>query len=450
MRAGARGVASRRPRTTERFARRARPRDGVLRALEPRPASALRGAYAAELQADDGRRRAHHLDQRGHRARPARPRASARATRSLIAADEHPGLTGPARHAARASTASRSSRRRCATSPTRSAPATTLVACSHVSWTTGALAPLDALRERPPGVAAAARRRPGRRRDRLRRRRRSGCDFYAARARSGCAGRWAWAMLWIGPSLPRSRRSARRIRTSPTPGRPRPTPTPAVTTRSRIDLATLETGARRARRARRPATGARPPSRWRPSWPTRSATGRVVPRDATTLVAWDAGGDPAAERERLAAAGVVGPRPPGTPVAARLRRRVERRARPRPPARNALEDVRYSCAPPGRLAQLGERLLDKQEVTGSSPVSPTFRKPRNREGFVVPGPAVVATRERSRGPRPVKSPAGQRPEAHVSELGQVRTARKPRRHRTLYHDAVADELLGQHCLAPGA
>src|SRR3712207_835119 len=26
---------------------------------------------------------------------------------------------------------------------------------------------------------------------------------------------------------------------------------------------------------------------------------------------------------------------------------------------------------PGRLAQLGERLLDKQEVTGSSPVSPT-------------------------------------------------------------------------------
>jgi hypothetical protein len=32
-----------------------------------------------------------------------------------------------------------------------------------------------------------------------------------------------------------------------------------------------------------------------------------------------------------------------------------------------------SLAPsPGRLAQLGERRLDKAEVTGSSPVSPTY------------------------------------------------------------------------------
>jgi hypothetical protein len=31
---------------------------------------------------------------------------------------------------------------------------------------------------------------------------------------------------------------------------------------------------------------------------------------------------------------------------------------------------------PGRLAQLGERRLDKAEVTGSSPVSPTCRNPR--------------------------------------------------------------------------
>ena len=33
----------------------------------------------------------------------------------------------------------------------------------------------------------------------------------------------------------------------------------------------------------------------------------------------------------------------------------------------------YACGLPGRLAQLGERLLDKQEVTGSSPVSPIKR-----------------------------------------------------------------------------
>src|SRR3954452_12784873 len=38
---------------------------------------------------------------------------------------------------------------------------------------------------------------------------------------------------------------------------------------------------------------------------------------------------------------------------------------------------------PGRLAQLGERRLDKAEVTGSSPVSPTFRKPRRARGFRV-------------------------------------------------------------------
>src|ERR1044072_2264203 len=33
----------------------------------------------------------------------------------------------------------------------------------------------------------------------------------------------------------------------------------------------------------------------------------------------------------------------------------------------------YALRPPGRLAQLGERRLDKAEVTGSSPVSPIKR-----------------------------------------------------------------------------
>src|SRR4051794_30341445 len=39
---------------------------------------------------------------------------------------------------------------------------------------------------------------------------------------------------------------------------------------------------------------------------------------------------------------------------------------------------------PGRLAQLGERRLDKAEVTGSSPVSP-ITKPLLSGAFVVPG-----------------------------------------------------------------
>src|SRR3712207_8890267 len=38
-----------------------------------------------------------------------------------------------------------------------------------------------------------------------------------------------------------------------------------------------------------------------------------------------------------------------------------------------------TLAVPGRLAQLGERRLDKAEVTGSSPVSPTARPARSEE-----------------------------------------------------------------------
>jgi hypothetical protein len=51
---------------------------------------------------------------------------------------------------------------------------------------------------------------------------------------------------------------------------------------------------------------------------------------------------------------------------ARFRRRERNRSRKRPSA-----PLHWRL--PGRLAQLGERLLDKQEVTGSSPVSPIKR-----------------------------------------------------------------------------
>lgn len=40
---------------------------------------------------------------------------------------------------------------------------------------------------------------------------------------------------------------------------------------------------------------------------------------------------------------------------------------------------------PGRLAQLGERRLDKAEVAGSSPASPITKNPGKRWGFCVLG-----------------------------------------------------------------
>ena len=51
---------------------------------------------------------------------------------------------------------------------------------------------------------------------------------------------------------------------------------------------------------------------------------------------------------------------------------------------------RYTFPLPGRLAQLGERLLDKQEVTGSSPVPP------------IAGDALAALGVLARSPGPVE------------------------------------------------
>ena len=70
---------------------------------------------------------------------------------------------------------------------------------------------------------------------------------------------------------------------------------------------------------------------------------------------------------------------------------------------------------PGRLAQLGERRLDKAEVTGSSPVSPTSRKSGLCWAFVVLGPdpsyheattSRAGCTKRKRGPRPADVGSG--------------------------------------------
>jgi hypothetical protein len=64
------------------------------------------------------------------------------------------------------------------------------------------------------------------------------------------------------------------------------------------------------------------------------------------------------------------------------------RARPQGPSESAAVDRLERF--PGRLAQLGERRLDKAEVTGSSPVSPIREGPGNprvlapQRGLVVP------------------------------------------------------------------
>jgi hypothetical protein len=71
---------------------------------------------------------------------------------------------------------------------------------------------------------------------------------------------------------------------------------------------------------------------------------------------------------------------------------------------------------PGRLAQLGERRLDKAEVGGSSPSSPTVKSPANAGFFHVYG--LIQTRRAS--PLPLCCPC--KPRANAPPL----TNAKPR------------------------
>jgi len=64
--------------------------------------------------------------------------------------------------------------------------------------------------------------------------------------------------------------------------------------------------------------------------------------------------------------------------------------------------------PPGRLAQLGERRLDKAEVTGSSPVSPIPESPTSTGDSAVSGVAEASVRHQlagvDEGCRPARRP----------------------------------------------
>ena len=226
----------------------------------------------------------------------------------VTAEGEHPGLLGPLR-AAIASAASRSARCRSRGVAEEVGPATRLVACSHVHWATGELAPAALGGARRP---RAARRRAGRRR-RARRVRELGCAFYAGSGQKWLCGPVGTGMLWVDPAwqervaprrpdLPEPRRAERG------PGLGRCSPTRAATTRRRSAPSGSPRRSRRTTcsppRAGTRCTRARPgsPRRWRARSPTRGT--RSSRAADTTLVTWRAD-EPAALRERAAERGVL-------------------------------------------------------------------------------------------------------------------------------------------------
>ena len=233
----------------------------------------------------------------------------------VTADEEHPGLQGPL-VAARERAASTIRAVPLADVADAVGPATKLVACSHVSWLSGALAPVAALAEIAARRPGAARRRAGRRGGRGRRRRarrhllRGLGPEVAVRP-----GRQRDAVGRAGLA------AARRVATAPAymnleepaAGLEPPLAADARALRRRLPGPSIIAGAlcrvRRARRGRL-AGGARARRR---RWPRCSPTGwprpasTSSPRGDTTLVAWAVADDDEAValRDRLAGQGVV-------------------------------------------------------------------------------------------------------------------------------------------------
>ena len=213
-------------------------------------------------------------------------------------------------------------------------PRTRLVACSHVGWMSGSLAPAELAEVEVPvlldgaqGVGAVPvdvararlRRLRGRRAEvavRPRRDRDAVREPGAARAAAGRRGA--------------ATRTSRTRTTGLDAG--------CTRTRRRFDALSLSAETRRLRAgvdrrcwtsagwARCTSARGRSPRGWRSCWP--SAGIGVAPRGASTLVSF-ASADPEAERARLAAGGVVAAQHPRPALAARVGRSMERRGRPR-------------------------------------------------------------------------------------------------------------------------
>jgi L-cysteine/cystine lyase len=233
----------------------------------------------------------------------------------LTAPDEHPGLLGPLL-AARERRGIRIRTAPLADLADAAGTATRLVACSHVSWTTGALAPAG-LRELDVPILLDGAQGAGALPvdvDAL------GCAFYAASGQKWLCGPVGLGMLWIAPghrealaptglTYPNLERPAAGLDAVALPDARRHDAPSLPLEHVLAALAAHETLAaadwpaihdRAAQLAARLAAAL-------------AERGRsVAPRRRGTLVSWTSAG-PAAERDRLAAAGVVVRDIPGTP-----------------------------------------------------------------------------------------------------------------------------------------
>jgi selenocysteine lyase/cysteine desulfurase len=226
----------------------------------------------------------------------------------LIAADEHPGLLGPLA-AVRDRLGLTVREVPLAEIATAVSPATRLVACSHVAWTTGEVAPrLDGLPDDVPVLLDGAQGAGAIPIDLTA----LGCAFYAASGQKWLCGPVGAGMLWVSPAWrERLAPAAPTYANLETPAAGlAATPAPDGRAHDAIALS-LETAAAALAahdvlaalgweqvhaRARELAAGLAQDL---------AAAGRdVAPRGDSTLVSWRSA-DPEAEAARLLAAGVV-------------------------------------------------------------------------------------------------------------------------------------------------
>lgn len=233
----------------------------------------------------------------------------------LTAPDEHPGLLGPLL-AARARRGVRIRTAPLADLADAAGPATRLVACSHVAWTTGALAPaalrdldVPVLLDGAQGAGALAVDVGA-----------LGCAFYAASGQKWLCGPVGLGMLWIAPAhrdalaptgltYPNLERPGDGLDAAPLPDARRHDAPSLALEHVLAALAAHETLAA----AGWPAVHDRAARLAADLAAALTARGlRLAPRGRTTLVSWEAA-DPAAVRTRLAGTGVVVRDIPGTP-----------------------------------------------------------------------------------------------------------------------------------------
>ena len=259
---------------------------------------------------------------------------------------EHPGLIGPLIAARRRGVSVRSVP--FARVAEAVGPDTTLVALSHVSWIGGELAPAALSELDVPVILDGAQGAGAIHVDP----RALGCVAYAASGQKWLCGADGTGLLWLDPAF-----AERLALVSPgyvnfadpsagLEGTFKETAarfdTPSL---ARESLAISAAAVRVLEQAGWEELQGRAVAQARRLADLLRETGRaVMPRGATTLVAWE---DPFAEEtsERLAGAGVAVRSLPGPRAGARVGRRLERRLRPRPAAQRSLTSSATSPIP---------------------------------------------------------------------------------------------------------